>query len=177
MKAKIKKDRVITNLDIIQLYKKLRNLRNVPGFTLNRAIALTKKSLKPLYDAYRIDEMIPKHDAFIEYEKELKELEIRLATPDGATTPRTRVVYLPTGRVQMPDYDPNSEEAITARMELEAKYQPTLKIREKQLIEYNNWLYQECTDDYRILHVTEEDMPKEDGDYKALWDAVELMMH
>ncbi len=45
-KPEIKKDRKLTNLEVLQLHAELKNLKNAPGLKLNYAISRTIQSIK-----------------------------------------------------------------------------------------------------------------------------------
>jgi len=165
----------LTNRDAITLYNQLDALTDVPNFILNKVISAALKTMRPFWKAYKFDAVVRKSPEYEEYEKALLEAYRKIATPKGADVPKTKIVNTGKGEGTVLDFDPNSPEAISVRFEVESKYQAALKIREEQLIAYGKWLDEPCTEEFTFEFVTIDDMPKGDGNYKPLWDAMRLL--
>jgi len=175
-KPEIKKDRKLTNLEVLQLHAELRNLKSVTGLKLNYAISRTIQSLKPLAEAYDQEKLIPKSEQFKKYEEELRKAYEGIAS-GGSGKPKTRMVQTPTGEIETLDIDINGEEAKQARAKLQEEYSVTIEERKSDVREYTSWLNQECEDEFRIHKISFSEMPQnETTDYKALWDACILLV-
>ncbi len=174
-KPVVKRDRKLTNLEILQLHAELKALRNVPGVKLNYAIARTLQNLKPLVEAYSQDQLIPKSEEFIKYENELKKAYEQFASK-GSGAPKTKILVTPQGEMESLDIDINSEEVKEARAKLQLKYTKAIEERKAQISEYNDWLGMECEDDYKIWKVDYSEMPQENDNYKQLWDACFILI-
>lgn len=169
LKPSIKKDRELTNFEIIRHYIDLTELTGVTGLKLNYQINATRRSLKPLYEAYQQDELIPKSVEFKEYEEKLSELYKQLATPEGAKLPKTKN----TGNEgEVLDIDTNSDIVVTERIKLQSKYVNSIVERQNQLKEYNNWLQEPCKDDYKLFKVKTSELP----DNKKVWDVCTFLI-
>lgn len=162
----------LTNREILNLCTRLENLRDVPTFSLNKAISKTLKSLVPIKKAYEFDKFVKKTSDYSEYEKVLNESYRKLATPEGSNMPKTKVNLTEKGESTFLDLDFNSLEVSIVRNELDNKYAIALRLREEQIIAYAKWLDEPCTDNYELHYITEEDMPKDNGNYKELWDVL-----
>ncbi len=175
-KPEIKQDRKLTNLEVLQLYAELKNLKNAPGLKLNYAISRTIQSLKPLAEAYDQDKLIPKSEQFRKYEEELRKAYETIAS-GGSGKPRTRMIQTPSGEFETLDIDINGEEAKQARVKLQEEYSAAIEERKANVREYTEWLNQECEDEYRIYKILPSEMPQDEtADYKALWDACILVI-
>jgi hypothetical protein len=162
----------LTNKEVILLYNKLNSLTNVPTFALNKAINGNLRQIRQFAKDSQIDKAVTKTPEYVTYEKELEEGYKKLATPTGFDVPKTKIVSTQRGDVTVMDFDPNSQEATNFRLTIESKYQNVLKQREVELLNYSKWLNEECTEDFKLQYITESDMPKDDGNYKELWDAL-----
>jgi hypothetical protein len=175
-KPEIKKNSKLTNLEVLQLHADLKALKIVPGIKLNYAIARTIQNLKPLAEAYSIDLLIPKSEAFLRYEEALRKAYADLSA-SGGTRPKTRIVQTPGGEYETFDIDINSEEAILLRAKLQMEHSQAIEGRKADVKEYNEWLISECKDKFRIYKVSLSEMPQHElPDYKALWDACSLLI-
>jgi len=166
----------LTNRDVLNHCTRLENLSDVPTFALNKAVSKNIKALLPIKKAYDFSKFVKKTTEYLEYEKELNEAYRKLATPEGSNAPKTKVIPTANGDNVILDIDFNSDEVKAIRNEIESKYAEALKIREAQLIAYGEWLDEPCTDPYELYYITEDDMPKTDGNFKDLWDALRFVI-
>ena len=172
----IKAKRKLYNWEVMQLYKDLNELKTVNGIKLNYAIHRTKASLKPLAEAYERDKLIPVLDQYKEYDKALADAYKDL-TKDKAGNPQTRINTGPRGeQYEVPDVDLNSPEAIKVRAQLQAKFADAIADRQQQIKEYNEWLVQECSDDYTLFIISKSDIPDSNENNKQLWDTIAPMI-
>jgi len=175
-KPEIKKYRKLTNLEVLQLHHDLKSLKAVPGIKLNFAIARTLQSLKPLVEAYDQEKLIPKSKDFLQFEEEIKDGYTALAS-EGGKKPKTKIVQSPAGEYETLDFDINGERAQELRTNLKKKFEKALDDRTHQVTDYNNWLNQECEDEYRVFMVRLSEMPDSNlENYKQLWDICGVMV-
>jgi len=169
LKPNIKKERPLSNFEVIRLYIDLTELSGITGLILNYQINATRRSLKPLYEAYQQDELIPKSAEYKDYEKELNALYTKLATPEGAKLPRTRN----NGNDgEILDLDINADNVVNERIKLQGKYVNTILERQKQNLEYKEWLQEPCKDEYKLFKIKSSYLP----DNKQIWDACTLLI-
>ncbi len=134
------------------------------------------KASKPLAEAYDQDKLIPKSEQFKKYEEELRKAYETIASGLGGK-PKTRIIQTPNGEFETLDIDINGDQAIQARVNLQEKYFAAIEQRKTDVREYNEWLNQECEDEFRIHKISLSEMPQnETEDYKALWDACILLI-
>jgi hypothetical protein len=175
-KPEIKKDRKLTNLEVLQLHAGLKNLRAVTGLKLNYAISRTIQNLKPLVEAYDQEKLIPKGEAFKKYEQELRKEYEKLASAGGGK-PKTRIMQTANGEFETLDIDFNGVDAINVRASLQQEYAEAIEQRKADVKEYNDWLNEECGDDVKLHKIQLSEMPQnESEDYKTLWDACHLLV-
>ncbi len=175
-KPEVKKDRKLTNLEVLQLHAGLKNLHSVPGIKLNYAISRTIQNLKPLVEAFDQDKLIPKTDGFKKYESELRKA-YEVLSSGGKGKPKTRIIQTPNGEVETLNIDINGEEAKEIRARLQEEYFDVIESRKADAKEYNEWLHQECEEEFKIHKVLLSEMPQDEtADYKALWDACSLLI-
>ena len=175
-KPVIKTNRRLYNWEIMQLYKDLNELPTANGIKLNYAIHRTKVSLKSLAEAYERDKLIPMLDNYKEYDKSLSEAYKDL-TKDKDGNPQTRINNGPRGeQYEVPDLDLNSVEAVRVRASLQKQYADAIALRKQQIEEYNEWLIQECVDDYTLFMICKSDIPDSNENSKQLWDAIAPMI-
>jgi len=175
-KPEVKKDRKLTNLEIIRLYSDLKNLKSAPGIKLNYAIVRTTQSLKPLVEAYDQERLIPKSESFQEYESAIKKAYETIASA-GTGKPKTRIVQTQQGEYETLDIDLNGDEAKQARAKIQEEFYDAIEERKSDVKEYNEWLEKECEDEYNIHKVSVSEMPQnETTDYKALWDVCAMLL-
>ncbi|MFH1118272.1 MAG: hypothetical protein V1775_00505 [Bacteroidota bacterium] len=175
-KPEIKKDRKLTNLEVLQLYADLKNLKSIPGLKLNYAISRTIQNLKPLTEAFDQEKLIPKSELFKKYEEELRKAYETIAS-GGSGRPKTRIVQIPTGEFETLDIDINGDEAKQSRAEMQEEYSGAIEERKTDVREYTAWLNQECEDEFRIFMIRLSEMPDSGTeDYKQLWDVCGVMV-
>ena len=174
MKATIKESK-LTNRDVLQHYYDLDTLKDVPNFTLNKAISRNLLALEPFNKAFKLDNMVKKSTRYKEYEVALETAYKELATPNGAKYPKTRLVNTQNGDVPFIDFDPNSDEAKEVRNKIDNEYADVIAEREEQLKAYSEWLDEPCEEEIKLTEVNEDDFPKGDGNYKPLWDALRFV--
>jgi hypothetical protein len=160
----------------------LASLKHVPSCAVNTAISITILSLKPLYEAFQQDKVIPKSEEYLAYEKKLKETYEELSRAEiketkVKTAPKTQVFYTERGdEFKALDIDYNSPEVIMKRATIEGEFAKAIQERKDQLKDYNEWMDKECVANYELQKINISLMPKGDGDYKELFDAVQPML-
>lgn len=176
-KPEIKKDRKLTNLEVLQLHANLKNLKNAPGLKLNYAFSRTIQNLQPLAEAYDQEKLIPKSEQFKKYEEELRTAYEAIAS-GGSGKPKTRMVQTPSGEFETLDIEINGEEAKQARAKLQEEYSAAIEDRKSDVRDYTEWLNQECEDEFKIHKILPSEMPQDETtDYKALWDACLMLIY
>jgi hypothetical protein len=170
-KPLIKKRVKLFNFEILQLYRDLNDLQVVPGIKLNYAIHRTKAQLKPLVEAYAQDKLIPVLDNYKAFEKELQDAYKKMCRDkDGNLL--TKVQSTERGEMESMDIDLNSPAVTEIRARIQTKFHNAIETRKEQIRQYNEWLREECSDDYQLFFISKTEMPDNADNTKQLWDAV-----
>lgn len=170
-KTSNKKKTKLTNLEILELHARLKNLPVVNGIKLNHAINRTVSFLKDLAEEMGSDKKIPVLEDFKTYEKELQDAYKDL-TKNKDGNPTNKVHKTDRGEVEELNFDLNSQQAIDVRAKIQAKHKKAIEKRLKQADLYNEWLREESEDDYKLYYIPVSivldatDVPKE------VWDAI-----
>jgi len=159
------------NKDIYFLHRNLVmlvNQKRIKGVVLLNAVTRTIENLQTFANGADKDKCMPKSEAFLEYEKEVRSLYEKLS--EG----KTKIVDAPNGeQTEVYDVDITSAQFKESLDELNIKYKETLDEREKDEKEWMDWMNEEfkgylnlvkinpekvsddhisSTEDYLILH-------------------------
>lgn len=149
----IKKDRKIRNIEVLELYHGLKNLKGVTGIKLVYAINRTVAWLKPIAEAFSQEELIPVPEGYAKYQQELRQFYEKLATNDDGTR-RTRIVSGPDGRpLEQLDISIGDPKVLAGKAKIDKKYEEEIASYQKEIDEYNKFLNAECTEDIRLYFI------------------------
>ncbi len=150
-----------TNIELYKFYETLQSVPVLKNIKLWNAVNLTISSLEPIYKELNSDKLIPKSDAFKEFDSKVSEMYKEIA--DG----KTKIVELNNGKTieswdidfDNPEVKAKVEESIK---ELEETYKDAIEDRKKDIEEYNKFMQEEFTEKITLYKVTIADL--KDGD-------------
>lgn len=149
----IKKDRKFKNIEVLELYHGLKNLKGVQGIKLVYAINRTIAWLRPIAEAFSQEELIPMPESYKKYQQELREFYEKMVTNEDGSK-RTRVVAGPDGRpLEQLDVSFSDPKVIAGKAKIDKKHEQAIKDFQQDIDEYNAFLNKECDEEVRLYYI------------------------
>lgn len=149
-KPQIKKERKLRNIEVLQLYHGLKNLKGLTGIKLVYAVNRTMNWLKPIAEAFAQEELIPMPEGFKKYQQELRELYEKSVTSEDGTRKVKTVLNQDGMPVETLDVNFNDPKVISGKAAIEKKYSAAIKEYQKDIDEYNQFLNKECEEEVKL---------------------------
>ena len=169
-KPEIKRHSRLTNRQVIELFNSLSNLKGVTGKKVLFAISRTLESLRPIAMALDHSKLIPKSEAFSEYENEIR-IEVAAAKEKLIQeNPNSPALIQTDSGVEL---RADSFIALSILKRLKEKHKTAIEQYSKDVAEFNQFLENECEEEYELFHISLDEAPEEQDKFSALYHLIE----
>lgn len=171
----IKKSNKIRNIEVLEMYHGLKNLKGIEGIKLVYAINRTVAWLKPIAEAFSQEELIPIPDGYKKYQAELREFYEKMVTNEDGSK-RTRVVQGPDGKpMEQLDVSFSDPKVIAGKAKIDKKHEKAIADYQKDIEEYNQFLNKECEEEIRLFMIPLAYAPDKKEQYDVIAPLVKDM--
>jgi len=147
------KNRRMRNIEVLELYHGLKNLKGVQGIKLVYAINRTIAWLKPIAEAFSQEVLIPVPESYRKYQQEMREFYEKMVTNEDGSK-RIRIVEGPNGQpLEQLDINLSDPKVAAGKSKLDKKHEKAIVDYQKDIDDYNEFLRKECEEEIKLYMI------------------------